>query len=221
MTVESAEMTKHAVNAFLATSVAFINELSRICHQVGADVKQVERGLKTEGRIGPKAYLSPGAAFAGGTLARDVRYLLGYGEERGVDTSFFQGLWRSNEAHKNWVREQTAQMLRGIEQPIVAVLGLTYKPGTNTLRRSTSLELCRWLLDQNIRVQAHDPAFDSPPAEIDPAIAFHPTVERALANADLAVIATPWPEYRDLNLASFAMRHSRVLDPMHVLRRAG
>jgi UDPglucose 6-dehydrogenase len=72
MSVESAEMTKHAINAFLATSVVFANELAAICEQLGADAKEVERGLKSESRIGPKAYLSPGGAFAGGTLARDV-----------------------------------------------------------------------------------------------------------------------------------------------------
>src|SRR5205085_2833451 len=73
MSVESAEMTKHALNAFLATSVTFINELARLCEVLGADAKEVERGLKSEGRIGPRAYLAPGAAFAGGTLARDLR----------------------------------------------------------------------------------------------------------------------------------------------------
>jgi len=74
MLVESAEMTKHAVNAFLAMSVAYINELAGLCEQVGADAKEVERGLKTEQRIGPRAYLSPGRAFVGGTLARDVQF---------------------------------------------------------------------------------------------------------------------------------------------------
>ena len=70
-------MTKHAINAFLGTSVAFINEIAVLCEEVGADAKQVERGLKTERRIGPRAYLSPGGAFAGGTLARDVAFLEG------------------------------------------------------------------------------------------------------------------------------------------------
>src|SRR5262245_19251195 len=83
MSVASAEMTKHAVNAFLATSVAFINELARICEVVGADAKEVERGLKSEQRIGPRAYLSPGAAFAGGTLARDIGFLLDLAREHG------------------------------------------------------------------------------------------------------------------------------------------
>ena len=75
MSVESAEMTKHALNAFLATSVTFINEVAALCEQVGADASEVERGLKSDARIGPGAYLSPGGAFAGGTLARDVTFL--------------------------------------------------------------------------------------------------------------------------------------------------
>ena len=90
MSVESAEMTKHALNAFLATSVTFANELARLCEAVGADAKEVERGLKSEGRIGPKAYLSPGAAFAGGTLARDLRFLTGFGKEFAVQTPLLQ-----------------------------------------------------------------------------------------------------------------------------------
>ena len=73
MSIESAEMTKHAINAFLAASVAFANEVARLCERVGADASEVARGLKSEGRIGPKAYLAPGPAFAGGTLARDLR----------------------------------------------------------------------------------------------------------------------------------------------------
>ncbi|MBA3872819.1 MAG: UDP-glucose/GDP-mannose dehydrogenase family protein, partial [Anaerolineae bacterium] len=75
MSAESAEMTKHALNAFLATSVAFMNEIATLCEQVGADAREVERGLKSEVRIGPRAYLRPGGAFAGGTLARDLVFL--------------------------------------------------------------------------------------------------------------------------------------------------
>src|SRR5439155_15053184 len=76
VSVESAEMTKHALNAFLATSVAFINEVAVLCERVGADAREVERGLKSDGRIGPRAYLQPGSAFAGGTLARDLAFLI-------------------------------------------------------------------------------------------------------------------------------------------------
>ncbi|MCC6190925.1 MAG: UDP-glucose/GDP-mannose dehydrogenase family protein, partial [Anaerolineales bacterium] len=100
MSVESAEMTKHALNAFLATSVAFINEVAALSEQVGADAKEVERGLKSEARIGPRAYLSPGAAFAGGTLARDVAFLTAIGAERAVPTPLLAGVRASNDAHK-------------------------------------------------------------------------------------------------------------------------
>ena len=86
MDVESAELVKHGLNAFLAVSVAFANELATIAERVGADAAEVERGLKTERRIGPRAYLRPGAAFAGGTLARDVDYLTQIGEREHVPT---------------------------------------------------------------------------------------------------------------------------------------
>ncbi len=95
MSIESAEMTKHAVNAFLATSVTFANELAAICERAGADAKEVERGLRTERRIGPYAYLSPGGAFAGGTLARDVAFSAG-ARQRAWTTHAVDG-WRSGQ----------------------------------------------------------------------------------------------------------------------------
>ena len=147
--------TQHAVNAFLSTSVAFINELARICELVGADAKEVERGLKSEQRIGPKAYLSPGSAFAGGTLARDVGFLLEIAGRNGRPAHLFKGVRESNECQKNWLRDQLSSVPAGAT---VAVLGLTYKPGTDTLRRSGSVELCKWLMSRGVKVRAHDPA---------------------------------------------------------------
>lgn len=114
MSIESAEMTKHAINAFLATSVTFANELARLCEAVGANAKEVERGLKSEGRIGPKAYLSPGGAFAGGTLARDLRFLTQFGRKFGVDTPLFEGVIAGNERHKDWTRDKVRQLLHGL-----------------------------------------------------------------------------------------------------------
>jgi len=214
MSIESAEMTKHAINAFLATSVTFANELARLCEQVGADAKQVERGLKSEGRIGPKAYLSPGGAFAGGTLARDLRFLTQFGREHGVETPFFNGVLASNETHKGWAREKVSQLLKGIDRPVVAVLGLTYKPGTDTLRRSTSVELCQWMSKQGYYVKAHDPAVRELPEELRPAIALTANAGEALWGADLAVVATEWPDYRALTADDFLsrMRRPAVID---------
>jgi len=219
MSVESAEMTKHALNAFLATSVTFINELARVCEAVGADAKEVERGLKSESRIGPRAYLSPGAAFAGGTLARDIRFLIQLADRHQVGAPFLRGVWAGNRAHKDWTRDKVLQLLTGAESPVVAVLGLTYKPGTSTLRRSSSVELCTWLHSQGIRVRAHDPAIDRLPGDLDSAVALCESPQSALAGADVAVIATEWPAFRALRPDQFAalMRRPQVIDPNHFL----
>src|SRR5262249_19142379 len=145
MTIESAEMTKHAINAFLAVSVTFANELASVCERVGADAKEVERGLKTESRIGPKAYLAPGAAFAGGTLARDVAFLTELGARHGLVLPLLGGVRPSNDAHQQWARRRLEDRLGSLAGATVAVWGLTYKPGTDTLRRSAAIELCRSL----------------------------------------------------------------------------
>lgn len=215
MSVASAEMTKHAVNAFLATSVAFINELARICEVVGADAKEVERGLKSESRIGPRAYLSPGAAFAGGTLARDIGFLLELAQAHNRPAHLFQGVRASNECQKNWLREQLSSIPAGAT---VAVLGLTYKPGTDTLRRSGSVELCQWLLARGVKVRAHDPAVKAGAEELA-GVELTESAESALRGADVGVLATPWPEYRTLTPAQVrrAMKRPRVIDPTHFL----
>jgi UDPglucose 6-dehydrogenase len=214
MSIESAEMTKHAINAFLATSVTFINELARLCERVGADAREVERGLKSVARIGPRAYLGPGPAFAGGTLARDLRFLAGFGDRLGVETPLLDGVLASNDAHKGWLRETVARMLEGTDSPVAAVLGLTYKPGTSTLRRSASLELIDWLRGRGVAVRAHDPAIRERPVELAGGASLCGSAAEALAGADVAIVATEWPEYRALGADDFArgMRQPRVVD---------
>jgi UDPglucose 6-dehydrogenase len=208
MSVESAEMTKHAINAFLALSVTFANELASVCERVGADAKEVERGLKTESRIGPKAYLGPGGAFAGGTLARDIAFLAALGAERGLALPLISGVRPSNEAHKQWARRRLEDRLGSVAGKTVAVLGLTYKPGTDTLRRSASVELCRDLASAGAKVRAFDPAVKS----IDLAfIELAPTAAAAIAGADALVIATEWPELAALDLAALATTMKRRL----------
>src|SRR5260221_2759571 len=98
--IESAEMVKHALNAFLATCVTFINEVASVCERVGADASEVEVALRSEPRIGQKAYIRPGAAFAGGTLARDVRFLTGLGGKLGLSLPLLSGILPSNDEHR-------------------------------------------------------------------------------------------------------------------------
>jgi UDPglucose 6-dehydrogenase len=197
MSVESAEMTKHALNAFLATSVTFINEVAALAEQVGADATEVERGLKSETRIGPHAYLSPGGAFAGGTLARDVVFLSQLGRDVGVGTPLLASVKSSNDEHRGWAARRLLQLLGGVESKRIAVWGLTYKPGTDTLRRSSAVELCQWLTGRGAEVSAHDPAVKSLPAELHCRLLPDPL--EAAAGADALVVCTPWPDYRQVS----------------------
>jgi UDPglucose 6-dehydrogenase len=211
MSVESAEMTKHALNAFLATSVAFINEIAALSEQVGADAAEVERGLKSETRIGPRAYLSPGAAFAGGTLARDVVFLSQLGQARGVSTRLLSSITSSNDAHRGWAQQRLEQLIDGVSNKTVAVWGLTYKPGTDTLRRSSSIELCQWLADRGAIVQAYDPAVATLPPALADRIHLADGAARALDRASALVVSTPWPVFREVTAAELGARMTRRL----------
>jgi UDPglucose 6-dehydrogenase len=222
MRVESAEMTKHALNGFLATSVAFINEVAAVCELVGADAAEVSRGLRSEQRIGPRAYLAPGDAFAGGTLARDVAFLREAAQRRGLSSHVLDGVAEGNAAHKLWTRRKLAALLGSdtagenrLAGSTVAVWGLAYKPGTDTLRRSIALELCHWLSGAGASVRAHDPEVKALPAGTPQHVELFADPLEAATSADALVICTAWPEYLDVSAADLApiMRRPVVLDP--------
>jgi len=201
MSVESAEMTKHAINAFLALSITYINEVAVLCEAVGADAKEVERGLKSESRIGPRAYLSPGGPFAGGTLARDITYLAEIGVRHALPTTLLSAVRRSNDLHKAWVQRKLNALLPALQGATVGVWGLTYKPGTDTLRRSSAVELCRWLAGQGAYVLAHDPAIHALPDELMTDIRLQSNPLAAAAGAQVLVVATEWPDYQTIAAA--------------------
>lgn len=219
MSLESAEMTKHAINAFLALSVTYANELARIGERVGADAMEVERGLRGDARVGTSPYLSPGAPVSGGTLLRDVASLKALAADRGVDAPLVAAIQPSNAVHATWVRERVVELTAGVSAPRVALLGLTYKPDTNTLRGSAALEAGRWLASKGIDVVAFDPAITELPSEAG-AISLATSVEAALSRADVAILATPWPQFSSLtaNEVVGRMRRAAVVDQAGFLR---
>ncbi|SHI27715.1 UDP-glucose dehydrogenase family protein [Pollutimonas bauzanensis] len=211
MSVESAEMTKHAINAFLATSVTFANEIASICEVVGADAKEVERGLKSEMRIGPKAYLSPGGPFAGGTLARDIEFLGAEGRSNALLTPLLSSIRASNDEHKNWPRRQLLDQFTSLKGVAVAIWGLTYKPGTDTLRRSLAVELCDWLLEQGADVHVHDPVVRQLPQRWEGKLTSHENALEAVIDADALVIGTEWPDFQSLAVGLAAARPGMIV----------
>ncbi len=195
MRSESAEMTKHAINGFLALSITFMNELSLLCERTGADAKEVERGLKSESRIGPKAYLSPGGAFAGGTLARDVVTCINLGEKFNEALSIFPAIKQSNDRHRQWALRKLTQHFAAAPKGAIALLGLTYKPGTDTLRRSSAVELARALHNRGFRVIAHDPSLQALPEDLG-FITLHADAATLTRDAAALVVCTEWLAFR-------------------------
>jgi UDPglucose 6-dehydrogenase len=211
MSLEAAEMTKHAINAFLATSIVFANEIASLCELVGADAKEVERGLKSDGRIGARAYLAPGGAFAGGTLARDVAFLNDISRERGLTTPLLSSVLPSNELHGRWVQRQLQMQFGDLARTTVAVWGLAYKPGTNTLRRSLSVELCDWMIGQGVRVRVHDPLVEELPQHWAGVVTRCHDPMSAVQGADALVVATEWPVYGTTTVAQLAGGPNRLV----------
>ncbi len=201
MSVESAEMTKHALNAFLATSIAFANEMASVCEHVGVDAADVARGVKSDPRVGPRAYLSPGGSFAGGTLGRDVTLLSSIGRQHGVAMDLVTAVRTSNDAHGRWTARRLVDVFGSPAGRTIAVWGLTYTPGTDTLRRSSSVELCQWLAGQGATVRAYDPAVRSLPDALNGVMTLALDSLGALAGASALVVATPWPDFKAIAAA--------------------
>jgi UDPglucose 6-dehydrogenase len=214
MSIESAEMTKHAINAFLATSVCFANEVATLCEYVGANAKEVERGLKTEERIGPKAYLSPGNAFSGGTLARDIRFLQKLGKTNHLPVHLVNSVLVSNDFHKTWIQRKCLETMGDLKGKAISVWGLTYKPGTNTLRRSLSVELCQWLKDQGAEVTAFDPAIKELPPELQQIFSLSKDIKNSVESAECIILSTEWPVFQKIDKETITnMRGKIIIDP--------
>lgn len=200
MSVESAEITKHAINAFLATSVTFTNEIAQICEKIGANAKEVERGLKTEKRIGERAYVSPGSAFAGGTLARDINFLHQISVKCGLSNYLLSSIKPSNDYHKNWARRRLLARYKKLSDKTIGIWGLTYKPDTDTLRRSMAVELCNWLLENDVKVKVHDPVVNELPESWQGSVIKCKNPLEVLVSANALIVATEWSSYKEICL---------------------
>src|ERR1035441_596285 len=220
MRTESAEMVKHALNSFLALSITFINEVARLCEHTGADAKEVSAGLKSEARIGPKAYLGPGGPFAGGTLARDVVTLTKLAEANGEKISVIPAIKQSNDLHRGWAFRRLQARLGDLRGKKIAVLGLTYTTNTDTLRRSAAVELCKQLVKAGAKVTAFDPAVKSLPKELS-AVLLADGIPVALTGAEAVAICTEWPQFRQADWAKIIpqMRQPVFVDANRFLEK--
>jgi UDPglucose 6-dehydrogenase len=220
MAYESAELAKISINFCLVASITVANTLAEVCERVGADWSDIAPALKLDRRIGQGAYLSPGLGIAGGNLERDLRTIVQIGEAKNTDVGVVKA-WLANSAHrKDWswqvLRDQVLRdhTLKANPAAKIAVLGLAYKENTHSTKNSPSLALLEHLRGMSVKV--HDPVVSAAVAPWTTGVA-DPLA--AAAGADVLVIATPWPQYRELKPTDLArvMRGCAVLDPYRVL----
>lgn len=204
MSVPSAEMSKHALNAFLATSLSFINDIADICEVEGADVIDVVRALKSDPRIGKGAFLGVGLGFSGGTLGRDLRALSAAAKENNISARVIDSAWAKNADREKELSSRFMESLGGAKGRHVAVFGVTYKAGTTTLRRSRSIELAERLASAGAEVKLHDPHAIAAEVAGVTKLTFFPDPYEAAQGSHGIILATPWPEFKELDFERLA-----------------
>lgn len=197
MDIPSAEMTKYAANAMLATRITFMNEIAMLCESVGASIDSVRRGVGSDSRIGP-GFLFPGPGYGGSCFPKDVQALLHAARERDIPLSVVEAVASANARHKKLMFIRLSDALDGqLKGARVAVWGLSFKPQTDDIRESPALDLLDSLLAAGAQVTAHDPAAMAPVAQrYGERIDLARTNYAALDGAHALVIMTDWNEYR-------------------------
>jgi UDPglucose 6-dehydrogenase len=206
MSPESAEMTKYAANAMLATKISFINEMANLCERMGADINDVRRGIGHDARIGFQ-FLFPGAGYGGSCFPKDIRAIISMSRGLGVGAPIMEAVDRVNEAQKQvLVRKVREHYGPGLKDKTLAVWGLAFKPRTDDVREAPALVLVEALLNEGVRLRVHDPeAIANVKALYGDRMVYCDKPYGAVEGADGLVIVTEWQEFRNPNFD--VMRH--------------
>jgi len=212
MDLRSAEMVKHALNAFLATSITFINEIANLADRLGADAVAVGQALKLDKRIGKSALMIPGLGFSGGTLARDVTQLRRFAAALGYRAKLLDAILAVNEGTFDEVVVRLEKKLGTLSGKKIGILGLTYKPGTSTVRRSPAIKIIGKLKQAGAECTGYDPKASSEElSEYDQLVKRAKTVRELAREADALVLVTEWPEFRQIPFSAIAKLMKRPL----------
>jgi len=204
--LESAEMIKYAANAFLATKITFINEIAALCERVGADVKEVAKGIGLDGRIGNK-FLHAGPGYGGSCFPKDTSALARIGQEHATPQSIVETVIRVNDAVKHRMIEKLRDLCDGsFNGKTIAVLGVTFKPNTDDMRDAPSLTIVPALVGGGAKVRVVDPQGQREGEALLPGAHWQQDPYKAAQNADLIVILTEWNEFRALDLKALARK---------------
>jgi UDPglucose 6-dehydrogenase len=196
MDERSAELTKYAANAFLATKISFMNEMAQMCERLGADVDMVRKGIGSDERIG-KRFLFPGIGYGGSCFPKDVKALMHSAREAGYDFQILDAVTEVNEKQKSHLVTKIKRYFGNLAGKHFALWGLAFKPNTDDIREAPALEIIQELLDAGASVATFDPeAMKNVETIFGDKISFCETPYDCLQNADALIIATEWNEFR-------------------------
>ena len=197
--VESSELIKYASNGFLSVKISFVNEIAILCERMGADVKDVSRGMGLDKRIGPQ-FLLPGPGFGGSCFPKDSSGVVDLARRNGYAFEIMEAVLRVNDAVKARMVEKVESVCGGLSGKRVAVLGLAFKPETDDIRESASLKVIEDLLSRGATVCAYDPAAMENAKALLSGVEFAEDVDGCVEGADAIVLATDWNQFRKLDL---------------------
>ena len=199
--IETAELTKYAANAFLAVKISFINEIAAVCEAVGADVSDLAKGIGMDGRIGNK-FLHPGPGYGGSCFPKDTLALMRIVQEHGESVRIVEAAVEVNAAQKARMVKKIRDMLGGSEAgKTIAVLGLTFKPETDDMREAPAATILPALLEKGARIKAHDPkGMEEAKQYLPDGIEYVENGYQACDCADAVILMTEWNQYRALDL---------------------
>ena len=215
--IKSAELIKHACNAFLATKISFINAIARICDKVGADVKEVACGMGLDNRIG-HYFLHAGIGYGGSCLPKDLDAFINIAEKLGYDFEILKAVRSTNEEQGRFVLEKIKDELWIIKDKTIAVLGLAFKPNTDDLRNAPSIDLVKALIKEGARVKVYDPKAMQKARECLEDVVFCNDLYQAARSADCLVVVTEWNEFKELDFSKLKriLKRPLVIDARNI-----
>jgi UDPglucose 6-dehydrogenase len=211
--IRTAEMIKYASNAFLATKISFINEIASICERLGADVKEVARGMGLDRRISPE-FLDAGVGYGGSCFPKDVKALAHMASMAGAHPQLLRAVMEINRDMRRLVLQKVRGSLGSLEERTIGVLGLAFKPNTDDLRESPAIEIIHLLQSEGARIKAYDPAANEAAASMLPGVELCENAYCVAEGADAVILLTQWNEFRrlDLDRVRQAMRYPLLVD---------
>lgn len=198
MSLESAEMVKHALNCYLATCISFSSELSDLAQNCGVNMLDVVKALKSDKRVSPFAPINPGLGFAGGTLGRDIQSLRKLSKSINYEPKLLNAVYSVNQDRLPMLASKIHSIYPSLKGKLIGILGLTYRPNTNTLRRSMSLELINKLKGEYCKIKAFDPAIKNQ-IEDYTFVEISKNIRTFFKNLSLVILMTDWPEFKNID----------------------